>query len=59
LFVAQVDDPDCTLIRAATQQGVVLGGSRFAEAIEKRLGGAVQPRPRGRQKKEPAQQKIQ
>lgn len=59
LFVAQVDDPDWTLIRAATQQGVVLGGSRFAEAIEKRLGRAVQPKPRGRPLKQPAQQKNQ
>ena len=53
LFVAQVDDPDWTLIRAATQQGVVVGDSRFAEAIEKRLGKSVLPKPQGRPSKEP------
>lgn len=42
LFSAQVDNPDWALIRVATQQGVVVGDSRFAEAIEKRLGQAVQ-----------------
>lgn len=55
LFMSQVDDPDWTLIRVATQQGVVVGDSRFAEDIEKRLGQAVQPRPRGRPRKEQAQ----
>lgn len=59
LFVAQVDDPDRTLIRAATQQGVVLGGSRFAEAIEKRLGRAVQPKPRGRPRQPRLNPKIE
>lgn len=52
LFVAQVDAPDWMLIRAATQQGVVVGDSRFAESIEKRLGQGVQPKPRGRPRKE-------
>ena len=51
LFATQGDDPDWKLIRAATQQGVVVGDSRFVEAIEKRLGHAVQPKPRGRPKK--------
>jgi putative transposase len=50
LFAAAVDDADLTLIRVATQQGVVVCDSRFAQAIEKRLEQAVQPRPRGRPK---------
>lgn len=52
LFIAQEDEPAWKLIRAATQQGVVVGNSQFVEAIEKRLGQAVQPKPRGRPKKE-------
>lgn len=52
LFVTEVDEPAWNLIRTATQQGVVVGESRFAEIIEKRLGQAVQPRPRGRPRKE-------
>lgn len=52
LFAAQVDDPDWALIRAATQQGVVVSDGCFAEAIEKRLGQVVQPRLRGRPKKQ-------
>jgi putative transposase len=59
LFVALVDDPNWALIRAATQQGVVVGDSRFSSVIEKRLGQAVQPRPRGRPRKEPAQHNSQ
>ena len=55
LFVAQVDDPDWALIRAATQQGVVVCDGRFAEVIEKRLGQVVQPRLRGRPRKGLAQ----
>lgn len=51
LFATEVDDPAWNLIRTATQQGVVVGDSRFAEMIEKRLGQMVQPRPRGRPRK--------
>lgn len=51
LFVTEVDDPGWALIRAATQQGVVVGDSRFSEAIEKRLKQSVKPRTRGRPKK--------
>lgn len=52
LFVAEVDDPDWNLIRVATQQGVVLGDSRFAATIAQRVGQPVEPRPRGRPRKE-------
>src|SRR3990167_1355401 len=52
LFATEVDDPAWNLIRTATQQGVVVGDSRFAEIIEKRLGQAVLPRLRGRPSKE-------
>lgn len=52
LFATEVDDPAWNLIRTATQQGVVVGDSRFAEAIEKRIGQMMQPRPRGRPPKE-------
>ncbi|TSE28020.1 Transposase IS200 like protein [Tepidimonas thermarum] len=48
LFATEVDEPAWALIRTATQQGVVVGDSRFAEMIEKRLGQIVRPRPRGR-----------
>lgn len=48
LFATEMDEPAWNLIRTATQQGVMVGDSRFAEAIEKRLGQMVQPRPRGR-----------
>jgi hypothetical protein len=48
LFLTQVDDPAWNLIRSATQQGVLVADSQFAEIIEKRLGCRVQPRPRGR-----------
>lgn len=51
LFATGVDEPAWSLIRTATQQGVVVGDNRFAEAIEKRLGLRLQPRPRGRQRK--------
>jgi putative transposase len=52
LFATEVDDPAWNLIRTATQQGVLVGDSRFAEIIEKRLGQAVLPRLRGRQPKQ-------
>ena len=48
LFATEVDDSAWDLIRNATQQGVVVGDSHFAEMIEKRLGQAVSPRLRGR-----------
>jgi putative transposase len=48
LFVTEVDDPAWNLIRHATQQGVLMAESHFAEIIERRLGRSVQPRPRGR-----------
>jgi putative transposase len=51
LFISEVDEPAWNLIRSATQQGVVVGDSRFAEMIEKRLGQRVQPQPRGRPRK--------
>lgn len=53
LFVTEVDDPAWNLIRQATQQGVLVADSHFAEIIEQRLGAAVQPRPRGRPPKTP------
>lgn len=53
LFVNEADDPAWNLIRAATQQGVVVGESRFAEVIERRLGRGVLPRPRGRPPRTP------
>lgn len=48
LFVTEVDDPAWNLIRKATQQGVLVADSHFAEIVEQRLGYAVQPRSRGR-----------
>ena len=48
LFVTEVDDPAWNLIRQATQQGVLVADSRFAEIIERRLGTTIQPCPRGR-----------
>jgi putative transposase len=51
LFISEVDDPMWNLIRCATQQGVVVGDSRFAKFIEQRLGRNMQVRPRGRPKK--------
>jgi len=51
LFSEVGADPDWNLIRTATQQGILVSDSRFAEAIEKRLGQAVLPRQRGRQLK--------
>lgn len=53
LFVTEVDDPAWNLIRQATQQGVLVADSHFAEIIEQRLGCGVQPRPRGRPPKTP------
>ena len=55
LFRTEVDDPAWTLIRTATQQGVLVGDSRFADLIAQRLGQTLIPRPRGRpQNKESA-----
>lgn len=51
LFVSEVDDPDWNLIRVATQQGVVLGDSRFTAEVARRMGLAVEARPRGRPRK--------
>ncbi len=51
LFVTEVDDPAWNLIRSATQQGVLVGDSHFAELIEQRLGRSVLPRPPGRPQK--------
>ena len=48
LFASEVDDPAWNLIRHATQQGVLMADSHFAEIIEQRLGRSVQPRSRGR-----------
>jgi len=48
LFTAHVDDADWNLIRTATQQGVVVGDSRFVEAIEQRLGCVARPQSQGR-----------
>ncbi len=59
LFATEVDGPAWDLIRSATQQGVVVGDSRFSEVIEKRLGKMVQPRPRGRPRKVTEEQKAQ
>lgn len=56
LFATEVDEPAWNLIRAATQQGVLVGDSRFSEVIEKRLGQMVQPRPRGRPRKGSSQE---
>jgi putative transposase len=53
LFVTEVDDFAWNLIRQATQQGVLVADSRFAEIIEQRLGAAVKPRPQGRPPKIP------
>lgn len=53
LFENAADGPAWTLIRTATQQGVVVGESRFAEVIEQRLGRSVLPRPRGRPPRTP------
>lgn len=53
LFEKEADGPAWTLIRTATQQGVVVGESRFAEVIEQRLGRSVLPRPRGRPPRTP------
>ncbi len=52
-FVTEVDDPAWNLIRSATQQGVVVGDSRFAGVIEERLGRSILPRSRGRPRKTP------
>lgn len=48
LFTAHLDDADWNLIRTATQQGVVVGESRFVEAIEQRLGCVARPKSPGR-----------
>jgi len=48
LFAAHIDDADWNLIRTATQQGVVVGESRFIEAIEQHLGRAARPKSQGR-----------
>lgn len=53
LFVTEVDDPAWNLIRSATQQGVVVGDSRFAGVIEEHLGRSILPRSRGRPRKAP------
>ena len=53
LFVTEVDDPAWNLIRSATQQGVLVADSAFAEIIEQRLGHSIQARPRGRPPKVP------
>jgi len=52
LFATELDDAAWSLIRTATQQGVVAGESRFAEQIGQRLGKRLQPRPQGRPHKE-------
>ena len=52
LFTTEVDEPAWLLIRNATQQGVLVGDSRFSEAIARRLGQAVTARARGRPRKE-------
>ena len=52
LFVTEVDEPAWLLIRAATQQGVLVGDSQFAKAIAHRLGQAVTARPQGRPRKD-------
>lgn len=51
LFVSEVDEPAWLLIRTATQQGVLVGDSQFAEVISRRLGQTVTARPRGRPRK--------
>jgi putative transposase len=51
LFMHEIDEPELNLIRTATQQGVVLGDSRFSEMISQRVGFNVAPRPQGRPKK--------
>jgi len=43
-----------TLIRAATQQGVVAGDELFADDIGRRLGRSVAARPRGRPRRQTA-----
>lgn len=53
LFVTEVEEPAWLLIRAATQQGVLVGDSQFAKAIAHRLGQAVTARPQGRPRKDP------
>jgi len=52
LFTTEIDEPAWLLIRNATQQGVLVGDSRFAEAIARRLGQTVTARARGRPRKE-------
>lgn len=47
LFVSEIDEPAWLLIRAATQQGVLVADSRFAERVSQSLGQALTPRPRG------------
>ena len=51
LFVTEADDLAWSLIRTATQQGVVVSDSRFADVIAQRLGRCVTPRHRGRPEK--------
>jgi len=51
LFATHADERIWDLIRNATQQGVLVGDSQFAKAIEHRLGLAVVARPRGRPRK--------
>lgn len=51
LFVHQIDDPEINLIRIATQQGVVVGDSRFSDMISQRVGFCVTPKAQGRPKK--------
>ncbi len=45
LFAGAIDEQDCLLIRAATQQGVLVGDRRFAGVISARLGPAGAARP--------------
>lgn len=52
LFAGLSDDSDWLLIRTATQQGVLMGDSHFAEAVSARIGQSVQPGRRGRPRKQ-------
>lgn len=51
LFMHEIDEPALNLIRIATQQGVVVGDSRFSDLISQRVGFSVVPRTQGRPKK--------
>ena len=54
LCVSAPNEPAWTLIRAATQQGVVAGDELFADDIGRRLGRSVAARPRGRPRRQTA-----